>query len=91
MDYFLWQIDFDKRLSDDIGNDCLVNVDGTDFLISHSGRRFYSYKFNHSGLRYEVATCIRTGDLVWISGPWEPGIYNDVSVFRNSGIIYLLD
>ena len=88
---FLWQIDFDNRLSDDIGNHCLVNVDGTDFLICHNGRKFYSYKFNHSGLRYEVATCICTGDLVWISGPGEPGMYNDIALFRNSGIMYLLD
>ena len=65
-------------------------MDGTDFLIRHSGQKFYSYKYNHSGLRYEVATCIRTGDLVWISGPWEPGIYNDIAVFRNSGIMDLL-
>lgn len=85
------QIDFDNRLKDDIGNDCLVNVDGTDFRIRHSGRKFYSKKFNQSALRYEVATCIRSGDLVWISGPWEPGMYPDISIFRYSGIMDLLD
>jgi hypothetical protein len=32
-------------------------------------------------LRYEVGTCIRTGDLVWINGPFPPGNWPDVEVF----------
>ena len=67
-----------------------MNVDGTDFRIRHGGRRLYSFKYKASGLRYEVATCIRSGDLVWISGPWEPGMYNDISIFRKSGIMDML-
>mmetsp|Transcript_13079 Transcript_13079/g.21065 ORF Transcript_13079/g.21065 Transcript_13079/m.21065 type:complete len:90 (-) Transcript_13079:236-505(-) len=27
---------------------------------------------------------ILSGDLVWIKGPYEPGIWNDISMFRNA-------
>jgi hypothetical protein len=78
------QIKWDDRKKGDIGNDCLVSVDGTDFRIQHAGRRFYSYKFRASALRYKVALCILTGELVWINGPFEPGIWNDISIFRSA-------
>ena len=78
------QIKWDDRKKGDVGNDCLVSVDGTDFRIQHCGRRFYSFKFNASALRYEVALCILTGELVWINGPFEPGIYNDIAIFRSA-------
>ena len=68
----------------DRGNDCLVSVDGTDFRIAENGRRFYSHKFKKSGLRYEVAICILTGDIVWVNGPYECGAWPDISIFRNS-------
>ena len=61
-----------------------MSVDGTDFRIPHAGRRFYSYKYRSSGLRYEVAVCILSGEIVWINGPFEPGIYNDISIFRSA-------
>jgi hypothetical protein len=32
------QVDFDRRFVDDIGNDCLMSVDGTDFWISLKGQ-----------------------------------------------------
>ena len=78
------QIKWDDRKKGDVGNDCLVSLDGTDFRIQHAGRKFYSYKFKTSGLRYEVALCILTGEIVWINGPFEPGIWNDISIFRSA-------
>lgn len=49
------------------------------------GRKFHSHKFKQgSALRYEVALCILTGEIVWINGPYEPGIWNDVKIFRNA-------
>jgi hypothetical protein len=49
------------------------------------GPRFSSHKFaKKSGLRYEVALCILTGDIVWINGPFPCGLFNDISIFRNS-------
>jgi hypothetical protein len=71
-------------LKGDKGNDCLLSVDGTDFRIPEHGRTFYSHKFKKSGLRYEVGLCILTGDCVWVNGPYECGMWNDVMIFRNS-------
>lgn len=33
--------------------------------------------------------CILSGDLVWVNGPYEPGIWNDISIFRNSLLLHL--
>ena len=74
----------------DKGNDCLMSVDGTDFRIAEHGKKFYSFKFKKSALRYEVALCILTGDIVWINGPYEPGVWNDIAIFRD-GIMHHLE
>jgi len=61
----------------DVGNDCLLSVDGTDFRIELGySKPFWSYKFKKSGLRYEVWLCILTGDICWWSGPYAkcPGV-----------------
>ena len=84
------QIVWEDRFTGDLGNDCLVSIDGTDFRIqSGYGRKFFSHKFKGSGLRYEVALCILTGHIVWINGPYEPGKWNDIAIFRNSLISFL--
>ena len=84
------QIDWDKRITGGLGNDCLVSVDGTDFRIQRGyGIDFFSYKFKGAGLRYEVALCILTGHIVWINGPYECGMWNDILIFRDSLISYL--
>ena len=69
----------------DVGRDCLLSVDGTDFRIAMGYRKpFWSYKFKKSGLRYEVGLCILTGDICWWSGPYAPGVWNDLAIFRDS-------
>ena len=73
----------------DEGNDCLLSVDGTDFLSPQYGKKWYSHKFKHSGLRYKVALCIKTGWICWISGPWNPGRWNDLEIFRSSLMTFL--
>ena len=75
---------WEHRFKNDKGNDCLVSVDGTDFRIAEQGRLFYSHKFKKSAVRYEVALCILSGDIVWLNGPYEAGIWHDISIFRNS-------
>jgi hypothetical protein len=64
--FYLSKILWENRLNNDIGNDCLASVDGTDCPIAGhvvaNGRddpRFYSYKIRSSELRYEVAVSIR--------------------------------
>ncbi len=66
-----------------------MSIDGTDFRIQEKGRKFYSFKFKKSALRYEVALCILTGDICWISGPYAPGIWNDLDIFRSSLATFL--
>ena len=70
----------------DVGNDCLVSVDGTDVLIQEQSpwsRMWYSHKFKGPGLRYEVALSIRTGLIVWLNGPFPCGSFPDLKIFRN--------
>lgn len=67
------QIKWENRLLGATGDFCLVSVDGTDFRIYErhpfwSG--WFSHKFKGPGVRYEVAVCIKTGDVVWINGPF---------------------
>jgi len=74
-----------------------VSVDGTDFrcrgrklLSGKPDKRYYTPKFKGPGYRYEVALCIRTSDIVWIAGPYLPGVYNDLMIFR-MGLMHELD
>lgn len=79
----LSQIDWSRRKIRDTGNDCLVTVDGTDFKIQELGAAFSSQKYaKKSALRYEVALCIKTGEIVWVMGPFPPGDWNDLMIFR---------
>jgi hypothetical protein len=79
------QIEFENRKRGDIGNDCLLSVDGTDFRIAMGySKPFWSYKFKKSGVRYEVGLCILTGDICWWNGPYEPGIWNDGMIFEDA-------
>jgi hypothetical protein len=71
----------------DSGRDCLVNYDNVDCLTTKQGNKlakksFYSHKFKTAGLRYGIATCIATGDIVHIDGPHPPGDWADVTCFR---------
>ena len=84
---------WENRYVNDIGNDCLASVDGTDFQMGWGAKykRFCCHKFyKKPGLRYEVAVCLRTSDIVWISGPHFPGLHNDIEIFR-MGLIHILD
>ena len=60
-------------------------MDGTDFWIPEPtpfDRKWYSHKFNHAALRYEIAMCIQTGWIVWVNGPFCAGSFSDVRIFR---------
>lgn len=63
----------------------VIFVDGTDFRILQwkpFWKGWYSFKFKGPGVRYEVALCIRTGDIVWINGPFPCGKNPDIVIFR---------
>jgi len=64
----------------------LVTVDGVDFQIyepSPFDSKWYSHKFGRSGLRYEIAVCIKTGKIVAFNGPFECGSWSDLKIFRS--------
>ena len=64
-------------------------MDGTDFKVQEHGPLFSSHKYSKkSALRYEVALCILTGDIVWINGPF-PASYHDMPIFRSSLMSHL--
>jgi len=67
------------------GSKCLITVDGTDFMINEPSPRdekWYSEKFEHAGLTYEVGICLQTGWIVWVNGPFAAGEWNDIAIAR---------
>jgi hypothetical protein len=84
------QIDFESRLgAHDVGNDCLMTIDGTDYRIlqkgaARKGNAFGSFKYaGKSALRYELGVDILAGNLVWVSGPYPAGKYTNIAIFNN--------
>ena len=82
-----------NRFRRDVGNACLTSVDGTDFQI-YQWKPFwtgwYSHKFKGPGVRYEVALCIMTGQIVWVHGPFPCGKWPDIKIFR-AGMKHILN
>jgi hypothetical protein len=88
--FFLHKIWFENRKRGDVGNNCLLSVDGTDFRVAKSYKKpFYSYKFKKLGFCYKVALCIKTRDICWWGGPYLPGIWNDNIIFQDGLVNYL--
>lgn len=70
-----------------------MSVDGTDFRIAEPSpfdSGWYSFQFQGPGLRYEVALTIETGQIAWVHGPFAPGKYNDLAIFK-AGLKHALD
>ena len=70
-----------------------VSLDGVDFPINESypfDKNLYSHKLNGPGIRYDVAICIRTGNIVYWSGGDKAGKYDDLSLARR-GICRLIN
>ena len=88
-------INWDHRKTNDRGDDCLASIDCIDcefqqILIDHPtkpgkkirNKALYSFKFNGPALRYEVALSLLSNDIVWINGPFCPGDWTDLEIFR---------
>jgi hypothetical protein len=87
---------WENRKTNDINHkDCLAGIDTIDcpfqqMLIPNirkpgkkkRNKALMAVKFNGSGLRYEVASALRSSDIVNISGPYLPGEMNGLSIFR---------
>ena len=82
---FYVQTTLDHRYEKQNGSECLMSIDCTDFRIQEPrpfSSVWYSHKFNGPGLRYELGVCIQTGQIVWSAGPFPPGDFNDLEIFR---------
>ena len=77
------QIKWDDRFKGDVGATCKVTVDGTDFRVEFqpADPKYFTFKHNCSGVRYELAVCIQTGEIVWYTGPYKAST-NDLTIFR---------
>jgi len=77
-------IAWENRFKDwDPRQQALITIDGTDVKIFEPSPRskiWWSHKFNHAALRYEIGQCIKTGDIVWINGPF-PANISDREIF----------
>jgi hypothetical protein len=45
-----------------------------------------SKKFKHAALKYEIGLSVKTGDCVWINGPYRGGLH-DQTVMREGGLL----
>jgi hypothetical protein len=82
-----------RNLGNNDGSRARVTVDGTDFPILEQlpfNSKWFSFKFNGPGVRYEVAISIQTGDIVWVHGPFPCGEWPDLRIAREA-LIYALD
>lgn len=92
----MYKILLDNRFKNDTGEDCLLSVDGVDFMIQEPypyvrgiSKVWFSPKFKGPGLRYEIGIVIKTGDIAWLHGPFPCGKHNDCTIFKNSLATYL--
>jgi hypothetical protein len=81
-------INFKSRLGvHDLGNDCLMSVDGMNFCIpqkgaARKGNPFGSHKYaGKAALRYELGVDILMGNCVWIQGPYPAGAWPNIKIF----------
>lgn len=86
----------ENRFKGDTGEDCLLSVDGVDFMIQEPypytrgySKVWFSPKFKGPGLRYEIGVVIKTGDIAWLHGPFPCGKHNDCTIFKKSLATFL--
>ena len=54
-------------------------------------KKWTSHKYNGPGVRYEVGLGILSGDIVWVNGPFPCGIWPDLKIMKEGGILELLE
>lgn len=75
----------------DTDNDALLSYEGTDIPVPKRGYDWCSHTVKRSGACYKVEIGIKTRDICWMSGPHQPGIWNDVKLFaKSSGLGWIL-
>lgn len=71
-------------------------MDGTHFLIEDvymadgsMATGYWSFKYNHPGLSYEIGLSIFSDQIVWVNGPFRAGM-SDLKIFKEKGLSALL-
>lgn len=80
------QINFEQRHDDSNGSSAKVSVDGVDCPVQETSPfdpTLWSHKLNNAGLRYEIGVAVQTGKIVWVNGPYPPGPWPDLRIFRH--------
>jgi hypothetical protein len=84
--YISIQIDFGKRFKGSHPQaTSFTSIDGTDCPIHEPtpfDPKWYSHKINGPGVRYEIALCIKSGEIVWAFGGLPCGEYPDLKLAR---------
>ena len=76
---------FESRLKHNIGNNCLMTINGTNFRIQQKGvaMKWNLFRSNKdagkSALYYKLGVDILAGNLVWVEGLYPTGVWNDVT------------
>lgn len=77
--------------SDSASENMNVSLDGTDFSIREPkpfNTKWFSHKFNGSGIRYEIGISIVEGDIVWASGGFPCGEWSDLKISKDLYLNY---
>ena len=72
-------------------------MDGTHFLIEDvymadgsMATGYWSFKYNHPGLSYEIGLSIFSDQIVWVNGPFRAGM-SDLKKFQRGGTFSIID
>ncbi|KAG7371241.1 hypothetical protein IV203_019811 [Nitzschia inconspicua] len=82
---------------DNFGNDIwVITVDGVRCWIQEPTHQefskdtsYFSHKYNHAGLCYELGISIGSNRLVWMNGPFPAG-KSDLKIFKEDGLKVML-
>lgn len=76
------------------GQTVFTSIDGVDFKIREPrpfDESYFSHKIKSSGLRYEVALSLCSGDIVWVYGSYPCGSYSDLRLARQAYVYQVYD
>lgn len=84
--YLHLQVKWENRFKNSESKNMHVSLDGTDFEIREPipfNKKWYSHKFKGPGIRYELSLSIVEGDIVWASGGFPCGEWNDLAIAKD--------
>lgn len=87
------KIVWDSSLDDPNTQIFITTVDGTDCRIWEKkhphlpvDKKFFSQKFNHCGVKYEIGISVYHSKVVWINGPYRAGEHDKTVLRKPDGL-----